>query len=907
MKNYDRIKLDTIELFGEISDFVDIEQKYDYLRLLVKLFEEPLGYIQFKFIAGKVLASEAKKQILNKYGYEIIRRLYRNSLINKRSDDQKEFSFKDGLTYLNKFYYYNILPFATVAVCTKDRTETLRDTLKSLKQLKYPNFEVIIVDNAPSDNKTKNLIASQFSKFKYVLEPRKGLDFARNTAIETARGEFIAFIDDDAIADENWLFYIGLNFALNPEVKCVTGLVCPFSLENKSSQLFEQYGGFGRGFSRKKFSAKLNEKVPEWAIGSGAFGTGTNMAFSKKVFDKIGLFDPALDVGTPTNGGGDLDMFFRIIKEKEVLVYEPRAIVFHKHREDYKKLKVQIRNNGVGFYSFLVKNFLLYTEERISIVKFGVWWFMFWILRRGFINIFKYKRLPFSLIFYEALGVFQGLGAYLISKRKIKKNHNLDALSFSKVDKKNLKNKQEINTIEVLNVDLEQGISEFYEFKSPSKIKIFLFKGDNYIGDKTINISSGYFTSYELAEEISQTYIDWKKMNNFIVKKENGEFDYETTYENYFMRIKNNIFDKNIENWRISIVIATKDRYEDLVECLDSLNQTINGFVNVEIIVVDNASKDDRIKKLKEKFPYINLLYESRTGLSYARNRGILNSSGDIIITLDDDVVLRNGRLKNILKNFQEKEVACVTANVLPKTLKNKAQILFEKYGGLGRGKEKKIYDLKWFQKYRIKSLPTWEIGATACAAFRSEIFSNSAIGLLKEELGAGTPSGCSEDTYLFYQILKNGYKIVYEPSAIVYHKHRDSLKALRKQIFNYSKGHVAYHILIFLEQKDLRGLTRIFFELPFVHFYRIYKRILMKSDYPINLLFLEIIGNLIGPFALLSAFIRTRRLGRKYEIEKIKIDKDALLNSQKNFVEKIYEEEKKRNQINFFLRIEKN
>ena len=460
--------------------------------------------------------------------------------------------------------------------------------------------------------------------------------------------------------------------------------------------------------------------------------------------------------------------------------------------------------------------------------------------------------------------------------------------------KKNLKNKQEINTIEVLNADLEQGISEFYEFKSPSKIKIFLFKGDNYIGDKTINISSGYFTSYELAEEISQTYIDWKKMNNFIVKKENGEFDYETTYENYFMRIKNNIFDKNIENWRISIVIATKDRYEDLVECLDSLNQTINGFVNVEIIVVDNASKDDRIKKLKEKFPYINLLYESRTGLSYARNRGILNSSGDIIITLDDDVVLRNGWLKNILKNFQEKEVACVTANVLPKTLKNKAQILFEKYGGLGRGKEKKIYDLKWFQKYRIKSLPTWEIGATACAAFRSEIFSNSAIGLLKEELGAGTPSRCSEDTYLFYQILKNGYKIVYEPSAIVYHKHRDSLKALRKQIFNYSKGHVAYHILIFLEQKDLRGLTRIFFELPFVHFYRIYKRILMKSDYPINLLFLEIIGNLIGPFALLSAFIRTRRLGRKYEIEKIKIDKDALLNSQKNFVEKIYEEEKK-------------
>ena len=66
--------------------------------------------------------------------------------------------------------------------------------------------------------------------------------------------------------------------------------------------------------------------------GAGMFGTGANMAYRRSLFDKIGYFDPALDVGTATNGGGDLEMFFRVLKEGYVLVYEPRAVVRHRHR-----------------------------------------------------------------------------------------------------------------------------------------------------------------------------------------------------------------------------------------------------------------------------------------------------------------------------------------------------------------------------------------------------------------------------------------------------------------------------------------------------------------------------------------------------------------------------------------------
>ena len=55
-------------------------------------------------------------------------------------------------------------------------------------------------------------------------------------------------------------------------------------------------------------------------------------------FDRIGAFDPALDVGTPTRGGGDLEMFFRVLKDGYALVYEPRAIVRHRHRRDSLEL-----------------------------------------------------------------------------------------------------------------------------------------------------------------------------------------------------------------------------------------------------------------------------------------------------------------------------------------------------------------------------------------------------------------------------------------------------------------------------------------------------------------------------------------------------------------------------------------
>ena len=141
-------------------------------------------------------------------------------------------------------------------------------------------------------------------------------------------------------------------------------------------------------------------------------------------------------------------------------------------------------------------------------------------------------------------------------------------------------------------------------------------------------------------------------------------------------------------------------------------------------------------------------------------------------------------------------------------------------------------------------------------------IFAQPQIGLLDEALGAGTPTGCSEDTYLFYKILKANCTLVYEPSAFVFHKHRRDLAALRRQLYNYSKGHVAFQLTTLFRDRDLRALVRLGIRLPQTYMRRLNDRLLGRSDYPASLILLEIMGHLVGPWSLWRSRRRLQHRG---------------------------------------------
>jgi len=308
------------------------------------------------------------------------------------------------------------LPSVTVAVCTRNGAAHLAQCLDSLLAIEYPSdlLDLLVVDNASSDTATEELIRQRYPRIRCVAEARPGLDWARNRAILESRADIIAFTDDDVSVDSMWVEALARAFADEPAAMAVTGLVVADEIDVESQRLFEKYGGFCRGFKRGYYSADLDagEAAATHHGGAGRFGTGANMAFRRQIFESIGLFDPALDVGTVTNGGGDLEMFFRVIKHGHTLLYEPSAIVRHRHRREYAQLRTQIANNGIGFYAYLMRSASAYGDERGAFLRLGLWWFWWWNVRRLLRSFVKPSEFPRDLILAELRGCFTGLRRY---------------------------------------------------------------------------------------------------------------------------------------------------------------------------------------------------------------------------------------------------------------------------------------------------------------------------------------------------------------------------------------------------------------------------------------------------------------------------------------------------------------
>jgi GT2 family glycosyltransferase len=234
-----------------------------------------------------------------------------------------------------------------VAICTKDRVDGLRQCLKSLASQSEPSnhhadeFRIMVVDNAPSDERTKQLVG-QLPNVRYVCETSPGLNFARNRAIHEAESDWIAFLDDDVTVDCGWRSGLQEAWRENPDAVAVTGQVLPLELETKAQILFERRGGFRHGFDKVRYTASIPVDEPYlYPCRTGIFGVGCNMAFRRKELLELGGFDEALDTGKPLPGGGDHDIFYRVIRAGYPLVYEPSCVVYHRHRQTMGQLRRQ--------------------------------------------------------------------------------------------------------------------------------------------------------------------------------------------------------------------------------------------------------------------------------------------------------------------------------------------------------------------------------------------------------------------------------------------------------------------------------------------------------------------------------------------------------------------------------------
>jgi GT2 family glycosyltransferase len=227
---------------------------------------------------------------------------------------------------------------ASVVICTRDRPDELARCLASLPHQSLRPHEIIVVDNASRDTRTRD--AALAAGVIYLREDRPGLDIARNSGALHATSEIVAYTDDDVLLHPRWLERLVAAFDA-PAIASVTGLVLPAELATEAQRHFETYWGFGQGYRRRDFAPQNfvnrgSSVFPAWEIGAGA-----SMAFRRAVFDEVGLFDERLDVGQ-AGCSGDSEFWYRLLAHGHSCRYAPDAIAFHFHRRTIEGLASQI-------------------------------------------------------------------------------------------------------------------------------------------------------------------------------------------------------------------------------------------------------------------------------------------------------------------------------------------------------------------------------------------------------------------------------------------------------------------------------------------------------------------------------------------------------------------------------------
>ncbi|MBC3190560.1 glycosyltransferase [Pseudonocardia sp. C8] len=245
----------------------------------------------------------------------------------------------------------------TVVIATRNRPESLARCLRAVLASDHPALSVIVVDNDPEDERTRDAVTATGSpRVRYVREPRRGASVGRNRGLAEARTEIVAFTDDDTEVDPAWASRLSGAFAADPELACVSGPVLAARLRSPEERAADVALAWNKGFTARRFSlAQPPDDSPIFPFAPGLFGIGANLAVRAVAARSAGGFDEAMGPGTPTHGGEDCEFLVRMILAGHVLGYAPGAYLWHHHRPDQDALRRQMEGYAVGLGSFLAK------------------------------------------------------------------------------------------------------------------------------------------------------------------------------------------------------------------------------------------------------------------------------------------------------------------------------------------------------------------------------------------------------------------------------------------------------------------------------------------------------------------------------------------------------------------------
>ncbi|MCX8091306.1 MAG: glycosyltransferase [Verrucomicrobiae bacterium] len=218
-------------------------------------------------------------------------------------------------------------PRVSVVVAAYNADRTLKPCLESLRQLRYPDYEVILVDDGSTD--TTPQLAAQFPSVRSIRHvENRGLSAARNTGIAAATGEIVAFTDADCRADEDWLYHL-VGTLLEGEFAGAGG---PNLLPPEDSPVAAAVMVSPGGPAHVMLDDRHAEHIP-----------GCNMAFWREALLAVGGFDPIF-----TQAGDDVDLCWRLQQAGYKIGFSPGAFVWHYRRSTVRAYLRQQRGYGAA-------------------------------------------------------------------------------------------------------------------------------------------------------------------------------------------------------------------------------------------------------------------------------------------------------------------------------------------------------------------------------------------------------------------------------------------------------------------------------------------------------------------------------------------------------------------------------